>query len=86
MTTPTPEADGQAGEVDDQIAIDEADTTAGYRAVLDEEDGDELDPSDPNRAADDATEHEHEAYVGEPVDDNDVAAVNRAIAAQDGAT
>lgn len=86
MTTPTPGADDQAAEVDDQLAIDEADAAAGYRTVLDVEEVDELDPSDPNRAACDAADHDHEAYIGDPVDDDDVAAVNRAIAAQDGTT
>ncbi len=81
MTAPTPE-----DPTTDQLAIDEADAAAGYRSVLDAEDGDELAPSDPNRAADDAGEHDHEAYIGDEADDDDVAAVNRAIAAQGGAT
>ncbi len=86
MTTPAPEPDAQASEVDDQLAIDEADAAAGYRTVLDEEEGDELDPADPNRAVDHADDEDHEAYVGDPADDDDVAAVNRAVAEQGGAT
>lgn len=57
---------------------DTADAAAGYRTILDEETADELPADDPNRAV--CTDSDHEAFAGDPVEDDDVIAVNAAVA------
>jgi hypothetical protein len=67
-----PDADDttQASEAADQLALDDADTTAGYRAVID--DDEQLQADDPNAAAcgDTHDTDDHEQYIGDDADDD----------------
>lgn len=60
----------QAGDAADQLALDDADATAGYRAVVDEDE--QLQPDDPNAAAcgDSHDADDHEQYIGDDADDD----------------
>lgn len=59
--------------------IDEADAAVGYRAIIDDETVDDLPVDDPNRAVC-SGDDDHEAYAGDPAEDDDVIAVNAAVA------